>query len=133
MVPSAREAGGPGGQVPASVVPTANDNKKNRVKDAFFILNSFQLFISVLLFHSKLYDLHHPSWMVLRQGACVVERVFIAQRNQGLDIFLQAERAPRGDRTETALGKIPAAKHVPGTICGGWQELCAQELYLGEI
>src|SRR5260370_933068 len=71
--------------------------------------------------------------MVLREGACVVERFSIAQRDQGLDIFLQAECAPRRNRTETAFGKIPAAKHVPRAISSGCQELCAQQLYLGEI
>jgi hypothetical protein len=36
-MPSPREAGGPGGQVPAMVVLTPADKNENRTKDMFFI------------------------------------------------------------------------------------------------
>ena len=50
-----------------------------------------------------------------------------------LSVFLQAERAPGGNGTETAFGKIPAAKHFPGTAGRGCEKLFAEELYLDEI
>src|SRR5258707_4650396 len=81
----------------------------------------------------NLYNFDHPCWMVLRKGTRVIERFFIAQCNQGLDVFLQADRAPRGDRPKTTFGKIPASKYVPGTARRGCQEFFTEEPCFGEI
>src|SRR5208283_4427354 len=71
------------------------------------------------------HNLYHPSRMILRKRTRKFERFLIAQCYQGLDVSLQAHRAPRRNRTEAALGKIPASESVPSAVGRRIKQPCA--------